>query len=179
MKIFNSNIKILGDDEGFIILECPYCKSEFKLSSKDLQDRGDIYFELFCPYCGLSKEIKYFYTKEIKSKATRAKREANKEFDIAKENAIKENFINDHNVRLSSSKSLDLSFSSMEKEVIKDKDLYEIKMDNKKLQKIDVNRLKGKDLKEIEYRCSICDSSEKLLSDGKTVLYCAYCGVSL
>ena len=68
MKIFNSDIKILGDDEGFIIFKCPYCKSEFKLSSRDLQDRGDIYFEIFCPYCGLSKEIKHFYTNEIKAK---------------------------------------------------------------------------------------------------------------
>ena len=183
MKIFNSDIKILGDDEGFIILECPYCKSEFKLSSKDLQDNGDIYFELFCPYCGLSKEIKHFYTKEIKSKTTRAKREASK-IDIKGKNTIESTTINgnsrkDHNINLSSSKSLDLSFSSMEKEINKSKDFYQIKMDNKKLEKIDVHRLKGKDLKEIEYKCSICDSSEKLLSDGETIVYCAYCGVSL
>ena len=40
MKIFNSDIKILGDDEGFIVLKCPYCESEFKVSAKDLQDKG-------------------------------------------------------------------------------------------------------------------------------------------
>ena len=74
MKIFNKNIKILGDDEGYIILICPYCKSEFKVSSYDLQERG-IYNELFCPYCGLSKEIKTFYTREIKSKATKVGKE--------------------------------------------------------------------------------------------------------
>ena len=174
MKIFNSDIKILGDDEGFIILECPYCKSEFKLSSKDLQDRGDIYFEIFCPYCGLSKEIKHFYTKEIKAKATRAKKEKINKIETDKKTQTS-------NVKLSSSKSLDLSFGSMEREIDKsqNKDFYQIKMDNKKLEKIDVARLEGKDLKEISYKCSICESSEKLLSDGKTILYCAYCGVSL
>ena len=56
MKIFNKNIKILGDDEGYIILICPYCKSEFKVSSYDLQERG-IYNELFCPYCGLTLSL--------------------------------------------------------------------------------------------------------------------------
>ena len=176
MKIFNSDIKIIGDDEGFIILECPYCKSEFKLSADDLQANGDIYFEIFCPYCGLSKEIKNFYTREIKSKTTRAKREKNK--NIIKEQDKKPS---DNNIRLSSSKSLDLSFSSMEIEIDKNqnKDFYQIKMDNKKLENVNIDRLKDKDLKEISYKCSICNSSEKLLSDGKTVLYCAYCGVNL
>ena len=177
MKIFNSDIKILGDDEGFIRFECPYCKSEFKISEKDLQDMGDIYFELFCPYCGLSKEIKYFYTREIKSKTTKAKREKNKK--VEKEDTNKKS--SNNNIRLSSSKSLDLSFSSMEREIDKNqnKDFYQIKMDNRKLEKVNVDRLKDKDLKEITYKCSICDSTEKVLSDDKTVLYCAYCGVSL
>ncbi|MGM9535405.1 MAG: hypothetical protein ACI3VR_09135 [Intestinibacter sp.] len=176
MKIFNSDIKIIGDDEGFIRLECPYCESEFKVSADDLQANGDIYFEIFCPYCGLSKEIKNFYTREIKSKTTRAKREKNK--NIIKEQDKKPS---DNNIRISLSKSLDLSFSSMEREIDKNqnKDFYQIKMDNKKLENVNVDRLKDKDLKEISYKCSICNSSEKLLSDGETILYCAYCGVSL
>ena len=41
MKIFNSDIKIIGDDEGFIILECPYCKSEFKLSADGPCETGE------------------------------------------------------------------------------------------------------------------------------------------
>ena len=49
-------------------------KSEFKVSSSDLQERG-IYTELFCPYCGLSQEVKTFYTREIKSKATKVGKE--------------------------------------------------------------------------------------------------------
>ena len=36
MRIFNKDIEILGDDEGYIILTCPYCKSEFKVSAYDL-----------------------------------------------------------------------------------------------------------------------------------------------
>ena len=74
MKIFNKDIEILGDDEGYIIFVCPYCKSEFKVSAYDLQERG-IYNELFCPYCGLTKDIKTFYTREIKSKATKVGKE--------------------------------------------------------------------------------------------------------
>jgi hypothetical protein len=52
-------------------------------------------------------------------------------------------------------------------------------MDNKKLQNVNVDRLKDKNLKEVEYKCDICLSKEKILSDEKTILYCAYCGVSL
>ena len=84
-----------------------------------------------------------------------------------------------HTPKLYSSKSLDMSFSNMEKEIEKDKPLYKIKMDNKKLQNVNVDRLKDKNLKEVEYKCDICLSKEKILSDEKTILYCAYCGVSL
>ena len=147
MKIFNKNIKILGDDEGYIILICPYCKSEFKVSSYDLQERG-IYNELFCPYCGLSKEIKTFYTREIKSKATKVGKENSNiqndenESDLNGEKNSKMKYNNklcdttnkkplksqqgdilgmssyniNHTPILNSSKSLDMSFSNMEKQ---------------------------------------------------------------
>ncbi|MBU5335730.1 hypothetical protein [Intestinibacter bartlettii] len=211
MKIFNKDIEILGDDEGYITLVCPYCKSEFKVSAYDLQERG-IYNELFCPYCGLTKEIKTFYTREIKSKATKVGKE---NYDIqsdknesslndekyskmknndklcnrTNEKPLKSqqidilgmssyNIIN-HGPRLSSSKSLDMSFSSMEKQTEKDQPIYKIKMDNKKLQNVNVDRLKDKNLKEVEYICHICSSKERLLSDEETILYCAYCGVDL
>ena len=210
MKIFNKDIEILGDDEGYIILICPYCKSEFKVSSYDLQERG-IYNELFCPYCGLTKEVKTFYTREIKSKATKVGKE---NYDIQsdknesssndeKYNKMKNNdklcdktskkplkskqgdilgmssYNINHTPRLNSSKSLDMSFSSMEKQIEKDKPIYKIKMDNKKLQNVNVDRLKDKNLKEVEYKCHICSSKERLLSDEETILYCAYWGVDL
>lgn len=210
MRIFNKDIEILGDDEGYIILTCPYCKSEFKVSAYDLQERG-IYNELFCPYCGLTKDIKTFYTREIKSKATKVAKEnyniqndENKsDLNDRKYSKIKNNDklcdktnknplkpqqgdilgISSHNInhtpKLYSSKSLDMSFSNMEKQIEKDKPLYKIKMDNKKLQNVNVDRLKDKNLKEVEYKCDICLSKEKILSDEKTILYCAYCGVSL
>ena len=210
MKIFNKDIKILGDDKGYIILVCPYCKSEFKVSAYDLQERG-IYNELFCPYCGLTKEIKTFYTREIKSKATKVGKENyniqndknesssnDKKYNNMKDNdklcdttnkkplkskqgdilGMSSYNIN-HTPRLSSSKSLDMSFSSMEKQIEKDKPIYNIKMDNKKLQNVNVDRLKDKNLKEVEYKCHICSSKERLLSDEETILYCAYCGVDL
>ena len=210
MKIFNKDIEILGDDEGYIILVCPYCKSEFKVSSYNLQERG-IYNELFCPYCGLSKEIKTFYTREIKSKATKVGKENSNiqndenESDLNGEKNSKMKYNNklcdttnkkplksqqgdilgmssyniNHTPILNSSKSLDMSFSNMEKEIEKDKPLYKIKMDNKKLKNVNVDRLKDKNLKEVEYICHICSSKERLLSDEETILYCAYCGVDL
>lgn len=210
MRIFNKDIEILGDDEGYIILICPYCKSEFKVSAYDLQERG-IYNELFCPYCGLTKEIKTFYTREIKSKATKVGKENyniqndqnesslnNKKYSKSKKNdrlcheTIKKPLksqqgdifgMSSYNInyspKLSSSKSLDMSFSNMEKQIEKDKPLYKIKIDNKKLQNVNVDRLQDKNLKEVEYKCDICSSKEKVLSDEKTIIYCAYCGVSL
>ena len=207
MKIFNKDIEILGDDEGDIILVCPYCKSEFKVSAYDLQERG-IYNELFCPYCGLTKEIKTFYTREIKSKATKVGKEnsniQNDEKNESSSNGEKyskmklcdktikkplksqqgdilgmSSYNINHTPRLNSSKSLDMSFSSMEKQIEKDKPIYKIKMNNKKLQNVNVDRLKNKNLKEVEYICHICSSKERLLSDEETILYCAYCGVDL
>ena len=207
MKIFNKDIEILGDDEGDIILVCPYCKSEFKVSAYDLQKRG-IYNELFCPYCGLSKEIKTFYTREIKSKATKVGKEnsniQNDEKNESSSNGEKyskmklcdktikkplksqqgdilgmSSYNINHTPRLNSSKSLDMSFSSMEKQIEKDKPIYKIKMDNKKLKNVNVDRLKDKNLKEVEYICHICSSKERLLSDEETIFYCAYCGVDL
>ena len=44
---------------------------------------------------------------------------------------------------------------------------------------VNVDRLKDKKLKEVEYICHICSSKERLLSDEETIFYCAYCGVSL
>ena len=207
MKIFNKDIEILGDDEGYIILVCPYCKSEFKVSAYDLQERG-IYNELFCPYCGLTKEIKTFYTREIKSKATKVGKEnsniQNDEKNESSSNGEKyskmklcdktikkplksqqgdilgmSSYNINHTPRLNSSKSLDMSFSSMEKQIEKDKPIYKIKMDNKKLKNVNVDRLKDKKLKEVEYICHICSSKERLLSDEETIFYCAYCGVDL
>lgn len=207
MKIFNKDIEILGDDEGDIILVCPYCKSEFKVSAYDLQERG-IYNELFCPYCGLTKEIKTFYTREIKSKATKVGKEnsniQNDEKNESSSNGEKyskmklcdktikkplksqqgdilgmSSYNINHTPRLNSSKSLDMSFSSMEKQIEKDKPIYKIKMDNKKLKNVNVDRLKDKKLKEVEYICHICSSKERLLSDEETIFYCAYCGVDL
>ena len=200
MKIFNNDIEILGDDEGYIILVCPYCKSEFKVSAYDLQKRG-IYNELFCPYCGLSKEIKTFYTREIKSKATKVGKENydiqsdknesssnDEKYDKTSKKPLKSkqgdilgmcSYNINHTPRLNSSKSLDMSFSSMEKQIEKDKPIYKIKVDNKKLKNVNVDRLKDKNLKEVEYICHICSSKERLLSDEETILYCAYCGVDL
>ncbi len=73
MRIFNKDIEILGDDEGYIILTCPYCKSEFKVLAYDLQERG-VYNELFCSYCGLTKDIKLFIQERLNQSYKSSKR---------------------------------------------------------------------------------------------------------
>lgn len=176
MKIFNKTIHIAGDKEGFIILECPYCGSEFKLSSEDLRQEENIYPEIFCPYCGLLKNIKYFFTTEIKSKASRVK--------ILKD--INSNSQNNQNtdknlteIKLYPTKDLDLNLDNIMKNSSKDNNLYKMDLENRELKKVNIERLKGKELKESLFKCKICDCHEKILTDGKTILFCSYCGVDL
>ena len=55
------SIKIQGDSEGYVTFECPFCGSEFKLQAGEYQD-GDAPFEdLFCPYCGLTRDKMSFF----------------------------------------------------------------------------------------------------------------------
>ncbi len=50
------------DQNGMISLQCNKCKSRFKLEGDYLDDlRGDI----FCPICGISSDLSYFYPEEV------------------------------------------------------------------------------------------------------------------
>ena len=171
MKIFNKDIEILGDDEGYIILVCPYCKSEFKVSAKENYDIQSDKNE------SSSNDEKYNKMKNNDKLCDKTSKKPlkSKQGDILGMCSYNIN----HTPRLNSSKSLDMSFSNMEKQIEKDKPIYKIKMDNKKLKNVNVDRLKNKNLKEVEYKCHICSSKEKVLSDEETILYCAYCGVDL
>ena len=54
-------IEIHGDSDGYIKMECQYCRAEFLLNAGELQDEEFNYTELFCPYCGLADEVSRFY----------------------------------------------------------------------------------------------------------------------
>lgn len=56
------------DDDGFVTLECPFCKKAFKISGTDAEEEN---FELFCPNCGLVAEPSEFLSDEVKEKALR------------------------------------------------------------------------------------------------------------
>ena len=47
---------IQGDSEGYVTFECPFCGSEFKLQADEFQSDDEPLEELFCPYCGLTRE---------------------------------------------------------------------------------------------------------------------------
>ncbi len=56
-------ISIPLDDEGFIEMECDYCKSRFMLHSSIYED--DDYINFFCPICGLPNRINTFFVPEV------------------------------------------------------------------------------------------------------------------
>lgn len=43
-------IEIPADDDGFVLLECPFCGDYFKLTPSDMED--DEVLHIHCPYCG-------------------------------------------------------------------------------------------------------------------------------
>lgn len=57
------NISIPLDDDGFIEMECDYCKNRFMLHNSVYSDEANLYF--FCPVCGLPNSINTFYCPEV------------------------------------------------------------------------------------------------------------------
>ena len=62
-------ITIQGDSEGFVTFECPFCNSEFKLQAGEYQDKDFPVEDLFCPYCGLTREKSAFLSNDIVEQA--------------------------------------------------------------------------------------------------------------
>ena len=56
---------IQGDSEGYVTFECPFCGSEFKLQAGEYQDEEFPFEELFCPYCGLTRNKNDFLSREL------------------------------------------------------------------------------------------------------------------
>ncbi len=51
-------ISIPLDDDGFIEMECDYCKNRFMLHQSIYADEANLHF--FCPVCGLPNSINTF-----------------------------------------------------------------------------------------------------------------------
>lgn len=57
------SIEIPLDDDGFIEMECDYCKNRFMLHQSVYDDESNLHF--FCPVCGLPNSIDSFYCPEV------------------------------------------------------------------------------------------------------------------
>lgn len=60
-------ISIPLDEEGFIEMECDFCKNRFMLHQDVYKSEDNINF--FCPVCGLPNRINTFYCPEVLDKA--------------------------------------------------------------------------------------------------------------
>lgn len=149
----NFIISIQGDSEGYVTFECPYCNSEFKLQAGEYQNEDEPFEELFCPYCGLTKEKNEFLSSDV----------------IEQAQIIAYNYMVEE---------LNKSFKKMQQSVNRSKGL--IKMDFKPLKKVETKELKDKDTAETEFTCSCCGRSVKVLyCAGAAKIFCPYCGVDV
>ena len=51
------------DEDGFVEMECDYCKNRFMLHESVYSDDQNLHF--FCPICGLPNDINTFYCPEV------------------------------------------------------------------------------------------------------------------
>ena len=145
-------IKIKGDSDGYITFECPFCESKFKLNISEFQDKDNPITELFCPYCGLTDEVSSFYSKEVQKQVE----------------ALSYNYV---------AEQVNKAFEEFENIFKGDK--Y-IKVNSKKLKKVNTKDLKDKDTTEEIISCPICKNHVKALyCVGISKVFCPYCGVDI
>lgn len=149
----NISFTIQGDSEGYVTFECPFCGSDFKLQSGEVQSDEEPIEELFCPYCGLTKEPKAFYSTEV-----------NEQIDALINNYVAE--------------MIDKSFGKLSRSINQSNGI--IKMTYKPLKKVAIKELKDKDTVETEFKCTCCERGVKVLyCAGVTKIFCPYCGVDI
>lgn len=64
-KTFEIGIPV--DEDGFLEMECDFCKNRFMIHSDIFKDESYLHF--FCPICGLPNQTNTFYCPEILEKA--------------------------------------------------------------------------------------------------------------
>lgn len=64
-KTFEIGIPV--DEDGFLEMECDFCKARFMLHKDTFQDESFLHF--FCPVCGLPNGTDTFYCPEVLEKA--------------------------------------------------------------------------------------------------------------
>lgn len=58
---FSIKISIPTDDHGYILLQCSYCGTFFKLTPNDIED--DRILDIYCPSCGLISDD--YFTEDV------------------------------------------------------------------------------------------------------------------
>ncbi|SMC61872.1 hypothetical protein [Papillibacter cinnamivorans] len=61
MADIEMEISIPTDNNGYVLLQCPFCGEYFKLTPDDYEDEGIL--DIFCPSCGLCGEN--FITEDV------------------------------------------------------------------------------------------------------------------
>lgn len=152
MSEISFEIKIIGDSEGYVTFECPFCESEFKLCADEFQSDDKSFTELYCPYCGLVDCVNSFYTKDV----------------VEQIKAIVSNY---------TIEQLNKTFGKMARNINNNKF---IKMKWKPLKKVTTKELKDKDTVEEIFECPVCSNHEKVLyCSGVSKIFCSYCGVDI
>ena len=65
----NLELSIPLDEEGFIEMECDFCKNRFMLHESVFED--ETYYHFFCPICGMPADTGSFYCEEVIEAAER------------------------------------------------------------------------------------------------------------
>ena len=67
MSNISFSVSIPLDEDGFLEMQCDYCKGRFMLSKETFESEDNLNF--FCPICGLPNKINEFYCPEVIEKA--------------------------------------------------------------------------------------------------------------
>ncbi|MEK4877895.1 MULTISPECIES: hypothetical protein [Paenibacillus] len=67
MSFISFDILIPLDTQGFMELECDYCKNRFMVLGDEFKN-GD-FLHMFCPVCGIPNHLNTFYTTEVIEKS--------------------------------------------------------------------------------------------------------------
>lgn len=143
---------IEGDSEGKILLECPFCSSEFKLRAGEIQNEQKTISEISCPYCGLSNYFNEFLTLDIRNQVETIL----KNYTIDKINA---------------------SFSKSFKRLDRNK---HIKAKYKPIKKVNIPNVVITVTPEEEFTCRICEKHVSVIYNaGVSNIFCSFCGVDI
>jgi hypothetical protein len=140
-------ISIPLDKDGFLELECDYCRGRFMLTKEIFEDDDNLNF--YCPICGIPNRINTFYCPEVLEKANQ----------VAMNYALDEIY-----------KTLSKDFKSFNKNGV-----FKLTVDKPKPVPVSELFVPIHEYKKIHLSC--CEISIKATSFDETIgVYCPLCG---